>query len=160
MVTYTDMGFGIALAALLVCLCNLIYTLMDGHIRKPQNKVYIAILILLSVNACCELVNTQIAVFGLDTEDALRISKAAKYIYFLSHTLIAPMFFYYISYVVGRSVGIGFMRRIGSSELRYLLSFLPLCVAAATELVIALNPLTNWCWYFDADGGFHRAWGE
>ena len=107
MVTYTDMGFGIALAALLICLTDIIFTLMDGHTGKPQNRFYISILAILAVNALTEMVNVATQDNLLTSDSAYLLSRIAKYVYFLSHTLLAPMFYYYISYVVGKRVGTG-----------------------------------------------------
>ena len=74
MVTYTDMGFGIALAALLICLTDIIFTLMDGHTGKPQNRFYISILAILAVNALTEMVNVA-------TQDNLLTSDSAYLLY-------------------------------------------------------------------------------
>lgn len=57
MPVYSNMGFGIALGALLVALTDIIFTLMDGHTGKPQNRVYITILGVIAVNSMCEMVN-------------------------------------------------------------------------------------------------------
>ena len=57
MVIYTNMAFGIILSALLICLTDLLFTVLDGHTGKPQNRVYIIILLLLSASAVCEMIN-------------------------------------------------------------------------------------------------------
>lgn len=159
MVTYTDMGFGIALAALLICLTDIIFTLMDGHTGKPQNRFYISILAILAVNALTEMVNVATQDNLLTSDSAYLLSRIAKYVYFLSHTLLAPMFYYYISYVVGKRVGTG-LRHGTSTGTRSPLRIFLLAVVIVSEAILAVNPLTGWSWYYDADRTFHRAWGE
>ena len=158
MVIYTDFGYGIAISALLICLANLVYTIMDGHTGKPQNKIFILLLALLSVNAICEIVNIRTADHIMSSERYFFFSRISKYVYFLSHSMIAPTLFYYLSFVVGRSVRIGFRRQSSESGSIYII--VPWAVVILTELVIALNPLTNWCWYYTSERNFHRAWGE
>ena len=160
MVNYSSMASGIALAALLICLTNLIFTILDGHTGKPQNRVYICLLLLLSINSVCEMVNIGVGADTMNSDRAFFISRLSKYIYFLSHSLIPPVLFYYISFVIGRSVGIGFHRKTGSSTAKFLWSIIPGFIVLVTELTIALNPLHNWCWYFDSERNFHRSWGE
>ena len=160
MVTYTLMGYGFALSALLICLTNIIFTVMDGHTKKPQNRVYIMLLLILSINAFCELVNVKVGADDLASNTAYQITRATKYIYFLSHSLIAPLFFYYVSFVVGRSFSIGFLRKNKRSVANLLWNTVPGIIVLITEIIIALNPLTHWCWYFGSDRSFHRGWGE
>lgn len=160
MVIYTDLSFGIALSALMICLANLVYTIMDGHTKKPQNRIFILLLSLLSVNAICELVNIRVSEDVMISERIFFISRLSKYIYFLSHSLIAPALFYYLSFVVGRNVKIEFKRQASQSSLGYIRSIALWAVVIISELVIAFNPLTNWCWYYTSGRQFHRAWGE
>lgn len=160
MISYTGLGCGVALAAMLICLTDLIFTLMDRHVGKPQNRVYITILIVLAINSLCEIVNTW-AVARMDTSgSAVLIFRISQYVYFLSHTFLAPTFFFYISFVVGRSIGGKISRKYSGSTANYLLDVIPLVIVSLSELCLALNPLTHWCWYYDDTGQFHRGLGE
>jgi EAL domain-containing protein (putative c-di-GMP-specific phosphodiesterase class I)/GGDEF domain-containing protein len=160
MIRYTDFCFGVALSALLICLGNLTFTILDGHTRKPQNRVYMSLLMLLAVNAVCEMINVRIGAFDMSSDVAFMTTRSAKYVYFLSHALIAPVLYYYLTFVIGRSVGTGF--RFGSRTLlkEKLRIIIPWTVVIISELAIALNPLTHWCWYYTDDRIFHRGWGE
>jgi EAL domain-containing protein (putative c-di-GMP-specific phosphodiesterase class I) len=160
MVIYSDFGFGIALSALLICLVNLVYTIMDGHTGKPHNRIFILLLSLLSINAICELVNFGVTDHIMTSERIFFISRLSKYVYFLSHSMIAPVLYYYLSFVVGRNVKIGFRRSSSGSFIGYFNTIAPWAVVMITELVIAFNPMTNWCWYYTSERNFHRAWGE
>ncbi len=160
MITYTSMSFGIALSALLVCLTDLLFTILDGHTGKPRNRVYIIIMLLLAVNAACEMVNVQVGMDDINNDRIFFISRLSKYLYFLCHAMIAPMLFYYVSFLVGSSVGMVFHRKTQKSNPRFILSFLPVIFISLTELAVILNPLTQWCWYFTENREFHRSWGE
>ena len=160
MILYTNMGFGIALGALLVSLTNLIYTLLDGHVGKPQNRLYLAIQGILGTNAVCEMINTVAREQAPVSDTAFLALQISQFIYFMTHTLLAPMFFFYISLVVGRSVGGKITRRFKGTMANYLMEVIPIIVLIFMELFLALNPLMHWGWYYDADRQFHRAWGE
>ncbi|MBR4201418.1 MAG: EAL domain-containing protein [Oscillospiraceae bacterium] len=159
MVIYTNMAFGIILSALLICLTDLLFTVLDGHTGKPQNRVYIIILLLLSASAVCEMINECIGDSRFTSDRAFSVIKTVQYFYFLCHTLIAPMLYYYISFVVGRSVGSLFLPKKSSLNNQYLQRIFPVFIIIVTEIIIAVNPLTHWCWYFK-DRVFHRAPGE
>ena len=160
MITYTSTDFGLILAALLICIANLVYTIMDGHTGKPQNRVYITLLLLLSVNALSELFSISYSQDSAVSDTAFTIKRVANYVYFLCHSLIAPTLCYYVSFLIGRSVSLGFHRKDGSTTGEFIRSITPSIVVVITEIFIALNPLTEWCWYYDDNREFHRAWGE
>ena len=160
MVIYSSMEFGIALSALMICLTDLIFTLMDGHVVKPQNRMYITILLLLAISAVCELLNISFALDSSMSDREYFFARLTKYVYFLAHSLIAPALYYYISYVVGRSVGLGIHHRFGSTRAGFVFEMIPPLAVVLNQCIIAVNPLTEWCWYFDSDQNFHRNWGE
>lgn len=160
MIVYTSFGYGIALAVLCICLTNLLFTLLDGHTGKTQNKLYIAILVLLGINAVCELINVQTGEAALSSDMAFMASEISKYVYFFTHNLVPPLLYYYLSFVVGRSV---VTNMPGKSQGLKRYSFIggsPFIFAVITELMILTNPLTRWCWYYSDDRVFHRSWGE
>ena len=160
MVLYTSISFGLAFAALLVCMTNVLYTVLDGHTKKPQNRVYIALLVILGINAACDLVNFRFNGIKMDSDSAFMTMKAAQYIYFLTHNLSAPLFYYYISFVVGRSVRFGLPRKQGRTTVGYVWNTVQPFIVVITAVIVAFNPLTHWCWYYDEARNFHRAWGE
>ncbi|MCR4639529.1 GGDEF domain-containing phosphodiesterase [Ruminococcus sp.] len=158
MIRYTDFCFGAALSALLICLGNLSFTILDGHTRKPQNRIYMSLLMLLAINAVCEMINVRMGEYEMSSEVAFMISRSSKYVYFLTHSLIAPVLYYYLSFVIGRTVGFRCSSDAAVKEkLRVAVSW---AIVIVSELVIAVNPLMHWCWYYTEERIFHRAWGE
>ena len=160
MVAYTSMGFGLELSAMLICLANVLYTVTDGHTKKPQNRIYITIQIVLALNALCELITIICTARSMDSDNAFSLLRLSTYVYFLSHSLAAPLFYFYISFVVGRRVRFEWPRRSGKSPIGFLWSIFQPVIIVVTTLVIGLNPLTKWCWSFGATRVFQREWGE
>ena len=155
MIEFSDMGLGISLSAFLVCVCDLIFTLVVKRVGKPQNKVYITQLGILMTNAVCGMISTFTEDTKMTSETAYMVLLVSRYVYFLTHSLIAPIFYFYISHVVGRTY------RRQKKGIRGLLSNKRLhIIILLNELVIAFNPLTEWIYYFDSERQFHRAWGE
>ncbi len=159
-INYSDMGLGLAFAALLIALTDLIFTLMDHHIGKPQNRAYISILGIISVNALCEIANTNFSHLMETNEHAFLGVQATQFIYFLTHALLAPLFFIYISFVVGRSVNGKISWKHRGTMFNFVIDVAPVIMAVVSELIIALNPLFHWVWYYDADKKMHRAFFE
>lgn len=160
MIQYHALSLGLSIAALLLCVSDLIFTLMDKRTGKPQNRVYIAIMLLLSLNAGCGMATLLTEGIRPEAELARSILEISRYIYFLTHTLLAPAFFYYISFVVGRSYNWGINFRNRKSMLSFVTQVLPDISVLVMEVIILLNPFLHWTWYYDENLVFHRAWGE
>ena len=160
MITYSGMDLGLNIAALMICVCNIIYTSLDGNLGKQQNRVFILMNFMLGVNALCEITNYYVFQHVGESDPAFMAMRISQFTYFLCHALVPPLLFYYISFMIGRSIGIGVHRHSGHKSLDRLFDILPIAVIVATELFIAFNPLTEWCWFYDSDRIFIRAWGE
>ena len=140
--------FGVALSAFLICIVNLIYTFIQGRTDKTHNKVFIIIYILLAINALTEIVSS---IYGDDpslAEYAPGVVKVSKYVYFATHTLLCPMFYYYVSNISFASTRL--------SNVRMFIVALPLFI---TELLALTNPITGVVWRFDEQIVYHRKWG-
>ena len=84
------------------------------------------------------------------SELALYVIDQARYFYFVIHTALAPVFFFYISHVCG------VVFRSNSNKKKYIYySVLIICEALAIT-----NPITNWVYYRDENNVFTRNWGE
>jgi EAL domain-containing protein (putative c-di-GMP-specific phosphodiesterase class I)/GGDEF domain-containing protein/uncharacterized Tic20 family protein len=113
---------------------------------------------LLAVNAVCEMINVRVGEYDMSSEVAFMITRSSKYVYFLSHGLIAPVLYYYLSFVIGRSVG--FRCSSGASRKEKLRVMISWAIVIVSEFIVAINPLTHWSWYYTEERVFHRAWGE
>ena len=142
-------SLGVALSSLLICIVNLIYTIIQKRTDKLQNRLFIAVLCILMVNSMTAIVSS---VYGFNPELIAGRSfalHASRYAYFLTHTALCPLFFYYSSNVSFAST------RLTNRKI-FLLS-LPFFV---TELLVIINPFTNLVWSLDQNLEFHREWAE
>lgn len=156
MIGLSDMGLGISLSAFLVCLTNLIFTLISKRTGKTHNKIFIFLLCILMINAVCGMVSTFTNNSKYSSDNAYIVLQVSRYVYFLTHSLIASLFYGYMSSVVGRDLrgnsGGGFANFVRDRKRQI--------VIIVNELIIALNPVTNWIYVFDDEREFKRAWGE
>ncbi len=160
MIDYNDLSLGLSIAAFLVCMSDLIFTMLDRRIRKPQNKIYILMLFLLSANAVCGIVAFLAEKTKIISDAAFRTLTVSRYIYFVTHSLLAPIFFFYISFVVGRSINWNVRHAQHKSTRVFWLDVLMGVSLGAMELMVIFNPLLHWTWYFDQARDFRRAGGE
>ncbi|SNU04991.1 diguanylate cyclase/phosphodiesterase [Lachnospiraceae bacterium] len=146
MMNYT-FAFGIALSALLICVVNIVYTIIQKRTDKTQNKLFLTIYIFLAINAGDDIVT---ALFGANpflAQKAPYVMYASSYIYFATHTLLCPLFFYYVSNISFASTRV--------SNLKMILISMPMVI---TELMSLTNPLTHIVWYYE-DYVYHRGKG-
>ncbi len=160
MIVYTSFGYGVALACLCICLTNLLFTLLAGHTGKIQNRLYITILILLSINAICEIINVRTGMDIQTSDSSFTLFKISKTVYFCTHNLVPPVLYYYLSFVVGRSVVSTTLKKSSGLKKYSFIGGSPFIIAVISEVAILSNPLTKWCWYFTEERQFHRLWGE
>ncbi len=160
MISYTDFSLGLAVAAFLVCISDVIFTVIDKRTEKPQNKVYIFMLLLLSVNAGCGITSYIAEKSKMISDTAFDTLQISRYIYFLTHALLAPIFFFYISFVVGRSINWRTSRAKLRKAKHYIIDVGVTLALVVMEFMIIVNPVFHWMWYFDEQRNFQRASGE
>jgi len=160
MINYNDISLGLSIAGLLVCMSDLLFTMMDRRFGKPQNKIYIFMLILLSVNAECGIVAFLSEKNKLVSDAAFHTLAVSRYIYFLTHSLLAPLFFFYISFVIGRSISWKVRYAQYKHTPTFVFDVLMGAALLAMMLMVIFNPLLHWTWIFDESRNFRRLWGE
>ncbi|MBR1674385.1 MAG: EAL domain-containing protein [Eubacterium sp.] len=142
-------ALGVSCSALLICIVNLIYTFIQKRTDKTHNKIFVAILCILSINAINGIIS---GAYGDDvtrSDISFTITQVSRYAYFVTHTALCPLFFYYVcnvSFVSNRM-----------SSLKAKLIFMPFIL---TELMALTNPLTHLVYKVDSDLKFQRQWGE
>ncbi len=130
----------------LLCISCLCYTLIQGRVTRRQNQVYI--LLLLTMLFCA--LSSIVFVFfdGRYTAEAHFISDTARFVSYVFHDALSPMFAYYVLLVCGNAW------RISRSSL--ILCATPFLLS---EIVILMNPLTDWVYYYDDAFQYCRNWG-
>ena len=142
-------NLGVAVSSLLICIVNLIYTFIMGRTDKVQNKLFICILCILSINSITGIASAVIGLYPDRVADPEYASEVSRYAYFVTHTALCPVFYYYVSRISLVST------RLGNWKVALL--SLPFFV---TELMALINPLTHWVWSRELNLEFRREWGE
>ena len=142
-------NLGVAVSSLLICIVNLIYTFIMGRTDKVQNKLFICMLCILSINSITGIASAVIGLYPDRVADPEYASEVSRYAYFVTHTALCPVFYYYVSRISLVST------RLGNWKVALL--SLPFFV---TELLALINPLTHWVWSKDLNLEFRREWGE
>ena len=117
---------------------------------KTQNKLFVLLLLTVAINGASDTVLAVLTPYRDTSDKAYLYSEIARYFYFVFHTALAPLFFFYVSLVCG-----AVFRALPKK--RFLLSF---TIFAITEVLAITNPLTKWVYYVDEELQFHRNWGE
>ena len=147
---YYCLTFTFSLAATLICLSDFCFVKVQNTMGKTQNKFFVILLWIVALNGICTTLSGFYSIYVDKSELALYVIDQARYFYFVIHTALAPVFFFYISHVCG------VVFRSNSNKKKYIYySVLIICEALAIT-----NPITNWVYYRDENNVFTRNWGE
>lgn len=142
-------NLGVSISALLVCIVNLIYTFIERRTDKTQNRIFISMICILIVNSISGMIT---GIYGDNPGESgyiYQVFQVSKYAYFVTHTALCPLFFYYVcclSFVSNKM-----------KSMKAKLIFMPFFI---TEILAVTNPLTHYVWSYKEGEGFHREWGE
>ena len=126
------------LAALVIAVTGITFTLLHQRTDKLQNKIYMGLLTLMTLNCLSQIITVLAEDLKFSSATTAAIMRFRQWSYFIFHNMLAPVFFFYVIVVCGLS--------IKNHKTRYILSTIPFVV---TELLVFLNPLTNWVYYYD-----------
>ena len=133
------------LAAIIVSITCLFYTLVMKKKLRFQNKLFISFIVIVILDAATVIFAEMILNSSL-AYDVKRISaNVLHFIYFLTHFAIAPMFALYI--VVVCNVSYRFSKK---AQLALAMPFYIL------ELLVLTNPFTHLVYYYDEQLRYHR----
>lgn len=147
---FYNLTFALSFAAVCVCMSDFLFVRVQNTMGKTQNKIFMILLCIVSVNGICNTLTGYYAPFMETNDIAVQVTDRARYFYFVFHTALAPMFFFYISHVCG------VVFKSNSNKKKYFYY----TVFGLTELLAITNPFTKWVYYRDADNKFTRNWGE
>lgn len=136
-------------AAILVCLTILVYMLIRRRYGKLQNTLYISITSIVMINAISLVISTIFNEHAAEYPFHYAMFEIAEFSYFLLHTILAPMFFYYVICVSG------IFEKTG--KVKHAIFLAP---AVITELFVITNPFTHFVYYINSDYEFTRNWAE
>ena len=136
-------------SGLLVCVSCLYYSVIRNRAVKLQNKLFMLILLNIFISTVCDLADSLLEPFAKGSSTLIVIQEINQYIFFLLHTLLSPLFCFYIAVVIGIHYGM-------TRKYHHFLK-IPMYIS---ELLVIFNPLTKWIYYFDENRHFNRAAGE
>ncbi len=136
------------LAAVIIAVTCLFYTLVMRRKLRLKNKLFIANLIIIIVNALTVVVGDMAMNSELAVESKLILANALQFLYYLTHYAIAPFFAMYIILVCNVSYRF--------PERARLLIILPFYIL---ELLVLINPFTHLVYTYDYDLVLHRHFG-
>lgn len=149
MFPWNDFHMACYFAAFLISFTSFLYTMLQKRTDKLQNKVYILMLIIVTLNGICGMLEVGATPYLATSPTARAVAYVAEYMYFLFHTALSPMFYLYVSCVTGSAVKHSWKQR-----LFYGIIFI------LTEFAVIVNPLFHWVYYYDSDYHFTRNWAE
>ena len=137
------------ISALIVCIMCLVFTCIQQRTDKPQNKLYLALVLVLFCNAGSSVMNDLILPSVHPDAQTFLLRRIMEYLYFTLHTALSPLFFWYVSSVCSAPL-----------RKRPLVCTALMIPFTVTELMVLTNPVSRWVYYFDADRQFQRNWAE
>ena len=147
---YYSLTFALSVAAVLICLSDYFFVKVQNTMGKTQNKIFILMLWIVALNGICNSISGYYNTYESTSELAVYVTDQVRYFYFVFHTALAPVFFFYISHVCG------VVFRATSSKKKYIYY----AIFILTELLAFTNPYTHWVYYRNEDNLFTRNWGE
>lgn len=144
-----QIAFGFSVAAFLFCASNIIYMHIHGYTVKTNNRLFLCMLYILTINSISVLLSAVMDINSTHKDIFYTIRETSRYVYFVTHTALCPLLFFYVSSIVGRS--------FRENKMGTFLRALPFLVS---EILVLVNPIFHFVWYVDEAKVFHRNIGE
>ena len=135
--------------AFLVSFTILMQSFIQKRTDRVHNIVFISLVSIIMFNSLTEIVGEFARPYILESNAALMVDDICHMLYFVFHSLIAPVF---LIYVLCLSDAI---KKV--SDFHITLIMVPIFVM---ELLILSDPFTSVMYYHDSNGDFQRNWGE
>ncbi len=137
------------LAAIVVLTSAILFTLLQKHTDRPQNKLFLCSALSLLLQ-CFFDIGIMHASLEVEVSATARTpQQICDFFYFLLHTLLPILLVFYALFVTRRYYRYNNLQRV--------LGLLP---AAFAEFLVLSNPLLHLTWGYDENFRFERHWGE
>ncbi len=136
------------LAAAVIAVTCLFYTLLVGRKNRLKNKLFIALIVIVIIDSVTVMGADVVIVSAIDSSTKLLILDALQFIYYFTHFAIAPFFALYIILVCNVSYRFPRNAQIGLVMPFYFL-----------EVMVLTNPLFHFVYTYDQDLNLHRKFG-
>ncbi len=132
-----------------ISIAAMIFLLIDGWPDRRQTRVFFMLLCNITVSAVGGIVYKLLQPGAVGNSTVAAVMLTFQFLDFLAHVLLAPLFFIYVQNVTG-----SVYKTTPKTRLVYMIP------ANLVMLMVILNPLTGWIYYFDSAYNIYRNWGE
>ena len=136
-------------AAMTITVTTILFSIFQKRFDRGQNKLFLIMNGIVTANCITSTICSIVEPFAYNSERAYHILDTNLFLYFILHTILCPLLYYYVICVTGE------IRK--RSMTRNLLYGVPLIF---TEFLVLLNPILRCVYYFDSDLVFRRNWAE
>lgn len=147
MLNFLSLNLEFNLATFAICMVCIFFTLILKRTDKQQNKLFLAMTLILACNAFCDFIYYSALPLRMEADKYYTAMRISTYFYFLLHNSLGLFFFHYVSCVCG-----GDYRKKQRLQIVYTSLFI------ITEILVVINPLTHWAYHYDNDRLFCRGW--
>lgn len=143
-------GLSFRIAAALICVTCIFYTAVMRRRNKKRlrSRLFLAMLTIVFLNCVTGFISTYVTPSNLSFTARLIITYLCKYIYYISHVALIPVFCIYIIVVCE------VLHKLGKRRL-----YIFLAPFAFLELVVITNPLTHLYFTYDEELNYTRSIG-
>ena len=146
---YEQMSLAFTIAALMISITSLMFTLIQQRTDKDHNRIYLLLVSIVGFNSLCSITEICVCYAGVNNTGELIALRVSLFLYFLTHITLGPLFYFYVAHLSGS----GFLPHKGRRCFNYM-------IFAIMELLVLTNPLTSWVYYLDSSNKFCRNYGE
>ncbi len=136
-------------ATITICMTVLLFTFLQKRTDRPQNKLFVVMIIILTMNAISSTGAALTQPKAAYNSSAYILLEIFQFLYFFLHTALCPIFYYYVLCVTG------VIRK--RSMFRNIITGIPLLI---TEGFVIVNPFFHCVYYYDSYFSFSRNWAE
>lgn len=137
------------LAAIVVLISAILFTLLQKHTDRPQNKFFLASALSLLLQCLFDIGVMQFSMRVSTSETSRILLQICDFFYFLLHTLLPILLMLYALFVTRRYYRYNRIQRV-----------IGLIPAALAEFLVLSNPFLHLTWGYNEQFKFERHWGE
>ena len=137
------------MVAAVICIATMIFVAIEGWLDRRQTRVFILMLADVMISAVGGIIYKLSQPYAVGNTAVTTFMLIFQFLDFFAHTALAPLFFIYVQNVTG-----AIYKAKPARKLAYMTPFI------IAEIMVLLNPVIGWIYYFDEEFNFYRNWGE
>ena len=122
-----------------------VYYVISRKLKKAQSFILLAIMVNISITAASDIVSNYIENTTIARGTLFTVQYGTQLIFFIFHATLAPLYAFYVMMVNGAGL---------NKKKNFFIPFLaPLLIG---EVLVIINPFTNWMFYYNGNANFMR----